>query len=80
MVDHDEMMRRNTQHLMNAVSSLPELQVGGWGGGWGRGGMQEEIGEDGLERGGEDGMGRGGGDTRGRGRGKGGGGGEREGQ
>jgi len=26
-VDHDEQLRRNTQHLMSAVSSLPELQV-----------------------------------------------------
>ncbi|KIY95437.1 Sec1 family domain-containing protein 1, partial [Monoraphidium neglectum] len=26
VVDHDEQLRRNTQHLMSAVSSLPELQ------------------------------------------------------
>jgi hypothetical protein len=35
MVDHEELLRRNTQNLMSAVSSLPELQVrqpitGGW--------------------------------------------------
>jgi len=27
MVDHEELLRRNTQNLMSAVSSLPELQV-----------------------------------------------------
>ena len=29
VVDHEELLRRNTQHLMSAVSSLPELQVRG---------------------------------------------------
>jgi hypothetical protein len=28
VIDHEELLRRNTQHLMSAVSSLPELQVG----------------------------------------------------
>ncbi len=28
-VDHDELLKRNTQNLMSAVSSLPELQVRG---------------------------------------------------
>lgn len=27
ILDHEEMLRRNTQNLMSAVSSLPELQV-----------------------------------------------------
>lgn len=27
MLDHDELLKRNTQNLMSAVSSLPELQV-----------------------------------------------------
>lgn len=27
VIDHEELLRRNTQHLMSAVSSLPELQV-----------------------------------------------------
>ena len=34
LLDHDELLKRNTQNLMSAVSSLPELQVGrrfGWG-------------------------------------------------
>ena len=26
VIDHEELLRRNTQHLMSAVSSLPELQ------------------------------------------------------
>jgi hypothetical protein len=28
LLDHEELLRRNTQNLMSAVSSLPELQVG----------------------------------------------------
>jgi hypothetical protein len=28
LMDHEELLRRNTQNLMSAVSSLPELQVG----------------------------------------------------
>lgn len=32
ILDHDELLKRNTQNLMSAVSSLPELQVG-WGAG-----------------------------------------------
>lgn len=27
IMDHEELLRRNTQNLMSAVSSLPELQV-----------------------------------------------------
>jgi hypothetical protein len=27
LLDHEELLRRNTQNLMSAVSSLPELQV-----------------------------------------------------
>jgi hypothetical protein len=27
VIDHEELLRRNTQHLMSAVLSLPELQV-----------------------------------------------------
>ncbi len=30
VVDHDELLRRSTQSLMSAVSSLPELQVSLW--------------------------------------------------
>lgn len=33
VIDHEELLRRNTQHLMSAVSSLPELQVCVCGGG-----------------------------------------------
>jgi hypothetical protein len=43
VIDHEELLRRNTQHLMSAVSSLPELQVRTFGGLWEGGGNHVQL-------------------------------------